>query len=105
MTKMPACKPYTPCIPSPTIQLSQFTAGKCHTVVCAHAPEPYDSAKSKNSGFGVSVAPSHLIHSLISPTYTASRSSSLGNPPISPPTFLHTTTTTIPLQHLNQLIA
>ena len=74
--------PYAPYIPSPTMQQSQSTAGESHKVVCAHAPEPYSSATSMNSGFGVSVgSPATSYTPLVSPMYTACRRSSLGNPP------------------------
>ena len=103
-TKLPVYNPYATYNRSPTMQMSQSTAGKGHRVVCAHASEPCGSDKSKNSGVGESVGfPATWCTSLVSPTYIASRPSSLGNP--SPPTFLHTTATTIPLRHLNQSIA
>ena len=78
---MPAYSPYVPYIPSPPMHQSYFTAGEQHKVVCAHASEPYGPATSMNSGFGVSVGSSSASYTpLISPTYTASRVSSLGNP-------------------------
>lgn len=49
-------------------------------MVCSHETEPYGSAKSMNSVFGVSVGFPATYTPLISPTYTASRPSSLGNP-------------------------
>ena len=78
---MPAYNPYAPYIPSPTMQQSQSMAGEGHKVVFAHAPQPYASATSVNSGFGASVgSPATSYTALVSPTYTASRPSSLGNP-------------------------
>jgi hypothetical protein len=79
---MPAYIPYAPYILSPTMQQYQSTAGEGHKVVCAHAPEPYGSATSMNSGFGVSVgSPVTSYTPLVSPTYAAGRPSSLANPP------------------------
>ena len=78
---MPAYSPYVPYIPSPPMHQSHFTAGEQHKVVCAHASEPYGPATSMDSGLKVSVgSPTASYTPLISPTYTASRSSSLGNP-------------------------
>ncbi|EDQ99093.1 uncharacterized protein LACBIDRAFT_335339 [Laccaria bicolor S238N-H82] len=78
---MPEYNPYASYIPSPTMQQSQSTAGDGHKVVRAHAPEPYGSAASMNSGFGVSMgSPAASYARLVSPMYTASRPSSLGNP-------------------------
>jgi len=80
--KMPEYNAYMPCIPSLMMQQSQSTAGESHKVVCAHAPEPYGSAMSMNSGFGVLVGSLATSYTpLISPMYTACRPSSLGNPP------------------------
>ncbi|KIJ94317.1 hypothetical protein K443DRAFT_363605 [Laccaria amethystina LaAM-08-1] len=79
---MPAYIPYAQYIPSPTMQQSQSTAGEGHKMVCAHASEPYGPAMSMNSGLGVSVGSSTTSYTpLVSPTYTESRPSLLGNPP------------------------
>ncbi|EDQ99113.1 uncharacterized protein LACBIDRAFT_335334 [Laccaria bicolor S238N-H82] len=78
---MPAYNPYTLYIPSPTMQQSQSTAVEDHKVVCVHAPEPYGSTINMNSIFGGSVgSPTNSHTPLVSPTYIASRPSSLGNP-------------------------
>jgi len=104
-TKMPAYNPYTLYIPSPMMEQSQFTAGEGHKVVCAHASEPCDLATGMSSGFGVPVeSPVTSYTPLISPTYTAKLSILTRQSPISPSTFLHTTSTTILLWHLNQPI-
>jgi hypothetical protein len=64
------------------MQQSQPTAGEGHKMVCAHAPEPYGSATSMNSGLGASVgSPSTSYTPLVSPTCTASRPYTSGNPP------------------------
>ena len=78
-TKMQACNPYAPYIPSPMMQQPQSSIGQGHKVVCAHALEPYGSTTSMNSNFGGS--PANLCTPFVSPTYTASRPSSLGDPP------------------------
>ena len=79
---MPAYNPCPPYIPSLTMQQSQSTANEGHKVVCAHASEPYGPATTMNSGFVWSVgSPSTSYTPLVSPTYTASCPSSLGNPP------------------------
>jgi len=84
-TRMPACNAYAPYIPSPTMQLYQSMAGEGRKVVCAHAPEPHGSARSTNSGSGVSVG------CPATPLANVQRKSSVlvGQSPISPPTFLH----------------
>ena len=45
-TKFPAYNPYTAYNPSPTMRLSQSTAGEGHEVVCAQALEPFGSAEA-----------------------------------------------------------
>ena len=71
-TKLPACNPgpYAPYNPSLMMQLPQSTAGKGQKVVCAHAPEPYDSTKSMYSGLEVSPGyqPSRTLPSPRQPT-------------------------------------
>ena len=94
---MPAYIPYAPYIPSPTMEQSQSTDCEGHKVVCAHAPQPYSSATSMNSGFGVSVgSPATSYTALVSPTYTASRPFSSGNPP---PLHPHSCIPLPPLSH------
>ena len=79
---MPAFNPYAPYIPSPMMQQPQSTAIEGHKVVCAYASEPCGPTTSINSGFGVSVGSSATSYTpLVSPTYTASRPSSLGKSP------------------------
>ena len=80
-TKLPAYKPCTTYSPSPTMQLSQSTAGERHNVACAHAPEPYGSAKSMNSAFESVRFPATSYTPIASPTYTASRPTLFSNPP------------------------
>ena len=103
-TKMTAHNPYAPYNPSPTMQLSQSTASKGHKVVCAHAPEPYGSAKSMNAGSGVSPGyqPSRTLPSPRQPT-PQDVCPRWAIPHLST-TFLHVTATTLPLQHLNKSI-
>ncbi|EDQ99114.1 uncharacterized protein LACBIDRAFT_335335 [Laccaria bicolor S238N-H82] len=79
---MPAYNPYAPYIPPPTMQQSQSTPNEGHKVVCAHASEPNGPATSMNSGFGWSMgSPTTSYAPLVSPTYIATRPSSMGNPP------------------------
>jgi len=76
---MPACTTY---IPPPTMQHLQSTVGKGQTVVCANAARLCHLAASKNSSFGGSAgSPATSYSPYVSPMYTASRPSSLGNPP------------------------
>jgi len=94
--KMPAYNSYAPYISPPTMQLSQSTAGE-GLCACTKTIRLSQEHEFRPWGFGVARSP-RLAN--------VQRKSSVlvGQSPISPPTCLHTTATTIPLQQLDQPI-